>query len=130
VCTKVGFDYFVFGSLNILKSNLEKPSLHPAWDADESPRVLRPYDDRVYPGCTRRTYENLDFFDTILGRVIRELNSTFGVPKSTFIALTEAGIKCDSCGCMFSPDGYEHHITDKQCTNCHFAREGLFCFAA
>ncbi|KAF8160163.1 hypothetical protein BJ912DRAFT_936184 [Pholiota molesta] len=99
------------------------PGCHPAWDEIDTPYVLQPYDVRLYPGCTRRTYQNLAFIDTSLGRAIREFNSTLGIPRDTLYALKEIAIKCQACYCMFSPEGYNAHIVDKRCRNSTFHRE-------
>jgi hypothetical protein len=102
-----------------------KPEMHPAWNEASTHRILQPYDARIYPGCTSRTFQNLTFMDTSVGRVIRELNSTMGVPMGTLKALKEVAVQCKACYCMYSVDGYNAHVVDKKCRNSTFYREGL-----
>lgn len=102
---------------------IANPDDHPAWDAIHTPLTLQPYDSRMYPSCTNRTFQNLGFLDTSLGRVIREFNSTLGIPEDTLRALKEVAVKCDSCYCMYSPEGYNAHVRDKKCRNSTFSRE-------
>ncbi|KAF8957974.1 hypothetical protein BDZ97DRAFT_1762515 [Flammula alnicola] len=103
----------------------ETPSLHPVWDLNHTPRVLQPYDEGMYPGCSNRINQNLDFFVTEVGQTIRELNSTLGIPRATLQALVELAIKCDCCGCMYSPDGFSHHLVNDHCGNSMFHRQVL-----
>ncbi|KAJ7169088.1 hypothetical protein C8R43DRAFT_945053 [Mycena crocata] len=95
------------------------PSSHPAYPHAQATthRVLRPYDEKFYPGCLNRTYSHLLFLDTIIGQAVRALNSTMGIPEETFIALVQDSVSCPACACMFSEEGFNEHIRDGHCGN-------------
>ncbi|KAJ7147890.1 hypothetical protein C8R43DRAFT_952908 [Mycena crocata] len=95
------------------------PSSHPAYPHAQATthRVLRPYNEKFYPGCLNRTYSHLLFLDTIIGQAVRALNSTMGIPEETFIALVQDSVSCPACACMFSEEGFNEHIRDGHCGN-------------
>ncbi|KAJ6453623.1 hypothetical protein C8R47DRAFT_1228995 [Mycena vitilis] len=59
---------------------------HPL-SSPTTPHVLLPYDMNFNPLCVPRVMNNLDFINTAISCVIRELNSTIGVPESDFVWL-------------------------------------------
>ncbi|PPQ84980.1 hypothetical protein CVT25_010533, partial [Psilocybe cyanescens] len=99
----------------------ETPSSHPAWRMANPPHVLQPYSEAMYPGCSNRSFQNVDYLMTAMGQAIRELNSSLGIPRLTFDTIVEAAVKCDVCMCMFSSEGYNHHIVNRNCGNSHIA---------
>ncbi|KAG6894170.1 hypothetical protein C0992_007246 [Termitomyces sp. T32_za158] len=93
-------------------------SQHPAADLTKTHRVLEPYDERIFPGCLARMFEHMQYLNTNVGRVIRELNSTLGVPLSAVRTLNEYAVTCQACLCIFSIDGFNAHLSGKRCMNC------------
>lgn len=96
---------------------LVHPYNHPASNLGHTLPVLQPYDERCFPGCLSRTFNNLDYISTAIGRAIRELNSTLGVPRKTIRILDKNTVTCECCKCTFSIDGYNAHIVDGYCGN-------------
>lgn len=98
---------------------------HPAHDANEVPSVLQPYDDRIYPGVMNRTWAHSQFFTSLIGLAIRDLNSIRGLPGLAYRTLLAETVECPSCRCMFSEEGFEAHRVDGRCGNCDNAQPGM-----
>lgn len=95
----------------------EDSTAHPAWDMENPHRLLHIFDKRIYPSCLVRTYDNLQLLYKPLGQIIRELNSSLGIPHSDYATMVRSSLLCDGCKSQFSIDGYNQHITDGRCTN-------------
>ncbi|KAK7059374.1 hypothetical protein R3P38DRAFT_2496144 [Favolaschia claudopus] len=93
------------------------PSSHPAYPNTRTitPRVLRPYDPDFYPSCLDRTYQELRFLGTDIGRAVRALNSTFGITPEVLAEIKRDCVTCSVCRCQFSHEGFNHHIRDGLC---------------
>jgi hypothetical protein len=79
--------------------------------------VLIPYGPNANPGCSNRTYNNLQYLGTPIGRLIRELNSTVSILYRSWMTLITATVLCEGCQCMYSPDGYRAHVKQQRCSN-------------
>ena len=101
------------------------PTLHPAWNADLPPSILAIYDARIYPNHGNVTNTFIDFTSPI-GKAIRELNSTGGVPTKTHGDLVQATRLCTCCLNHFSPAGYDSHLMNGHCTNHPKRLTGMF----
>lgn len=99
---------------------------HPAANLDDTHYVLEPYDERLFPGCTERTFENVEYLFTSIGRVVQEFNSTLGVPSSAFNTMVEYKAQCDRCNCIFSVDGFNLHLDNGICRNCNDVQYGVY----
>ncbi|KAJ7482328.1 hypothetical protein B0H11DRAFT_1915246 [Mycena galericulata] len=95
----------------------ERPAAHLAWNMDEPHPILRVYDNRIYPNCLQRTYNNLNFLYKPLGQAIRDLNSAMGIPYHDYVSLVRSTRSCNGCKGHFSVDGYNAHVQDCKCTN-------------
>ncbi|KAJ7720031.1 hypothetical protein B0H16DRAFT_1509383 [Mycena metata] len=95
----------------------EDPTSHPAWDPEDPPSILQIYDQRIYPDCTTRTFQHLDYLYKPLGQAIREMNLALGIPYADYCTLIRSTQACDACLNHFSPDGYAHHRRDGLCSN-------------
>ncbi|KAJ3892221.1 hypothetical protein GG344DRAFT_64779 [Lentinula edodes] len=72
------------------------PKLHPAYDLNNPPTTLLPFDPRRNAGGS--TFTHLQHFDTVVGRAIRNLNSTIGLKQITFNHLANLSRLCSGCG--------------------------------
>ncbi|KAF8076819.1 hypothetical protein FPV67DRAFT_1445383 [Lyophyllum atratum] len=95
----------------------EYPEKHPAANSNDTHRILQPYDERIYPGCLDSTFQHLTYVSTNIGHAIRELNSNVGIPRTALNVLVSDATTCDACNCIFSLDGYNAHVTGRQCGN-------------
>ncbi|KAJ3768163.1 hypothetical protein FB446DRAFT_752645 [Lentinula raphanica] len=87
----------------------EFPRFHPAYNLPAQPlSILAPYDPSTNDGGA--TFSNLQYFDTSMGRVIREINTTQGAKPSSFEYLTSLTQTCAACLCEYSPDGFAAHV--------------------
>ncbi|KAK7040987.1 hypothetical protein R3P38DRAFT_3179475 [Favolaschia claudopus] len=122
------------------------PSAHPLYRelGATTHHVLQPYNPAYSPGCLERTYQQLQFLDSKIGRAssttqydalpaaastastattrtfvmaIRALNSTLGVTSDVVQGLIDNTIRCSACSCQYSFDGYNAHIRDGLCGN-------------
>ncbi|KAK7041127.1 hypothetical protein R3P38DRAFT_3179687 [Favolaschia claudopus] len=105
------WDCYIAGQYEI------SPSSHPAYPNTRTitPKALRPYDPDFYPSCLDRTYQELRFLGTDIGRAVRALNSTFGVTPDVLAEIKRDCVTCSVCRCQFSHDGFNHHIRDGVC---------------
>lgn len=81
------------------------------------PTVLTEYSVVYKPNCHIRTFNHLQYIDTLIGRLIRDLVSDSGIPANAFNILRLQAHKCFGCECMFSIDGYNAHIHQGLCAN-------------
>ncbi|KAJ3914746.1 hypothetical protein F5877DRAFT_70455 [Lentinula edodes] len=58
------------------------PRLHPAYDSQITPILLLQFDPNKTSGST--TFLHLQYYDTIVGKLIKNLNSTIGIKQSMF----------------------------------------------
>ncbi|KAJ7730890.1 hypothetical protein DFH07DRAFT_781476 [Mycena maculata] len=65
----------------------EDPTIHPAWNMEEPHKILRVYDERIYPNCLKRTFNHCRFLYKPTGQVVKELNSTLGVPYCDYASM-------------------------------------------
>ncbi|KAG6894111.1 hypothetical protein C0992_007458 [Termitomyces sp. T32_za158] len=93
------------------------PLQHPASNLEDTHRILEPYDERIFPGCLNRAFEHAEYMHTDIGRVIRELNSTLGVPLAAINTIYGYSRTCPECRCAFSIDGYNTHLENQRCKN-------------
>ncbi|KAK7035078.1 hypothetical protein R3P38DRAFT_2772108 [Favolaschia claudopus] len=95
------------------------PSAHPLYRelGATTHHVLQSYNPAYSPGCLERTYQQLQFLDSKIGRCIHALNSTVGVTSDVVQGLIDNTIRCSACSCQYSFDGYNAHIRDGLCGN-------------
>ncbi|KAJ7789129.1 hypothetical protein B0H14DRAFT_3574836 [Mycena olivaceomarginata] len=95
------------------------PSSHLAFPKPGVPThwVLQPYDEKFYPGCLTRTFQELKFLGTDIGQALRALNSTFGVTCDVLAEIIDDCSTCMGCKCRFSRDGFNDHIRAGLCGN-------------
>lgn len=86
----------------------DSPELHPASSHGPLPEILKPYDPSNAFG--KRILANLDYLTTSTGWVIRDLNSSRGVPYPTFNLFRHSAYVCIGCNCYFSVDGFNRHL--------------------
>jgi hypothetical protein len=65
----------------------EDPTLHPAFNADEPHSILQLYDQHIYPNCLDRAFNFLEYVYTLIGQLIRDMNSSVGIPYSDYAVL-------------------------------------------
>jgi hypothetical protein len=59
-----------------------------------------------------------DFFDSAVGRAVREWNSPLGIPFEALHAVVFKSTQlCSECNRMYSIDGYHDHVTRGRCSN-------------
>ncbi|KAG6826453.1 hypothetical protein H0H92_015741 [Tricholoma furcatifolium] len=75
----------------------DDPGQHPAADLVHTHPVLEPYDERLYPDCLNTIFQHLQYLYTNLGRAIRELNSTLGIPVVALLVLRSSAVTCSAC---------------------------------
>ncbi|KAJ7874347.1 hypothetical protein B0H14DRAFT_3859835 [Mycena olivaceomarginata] len=95
------------------------PSSHLAFPKPGVPThwVLQPYDEKFYPGCLTRTFQELKFLGTDIGKALRTLSSTFGVTCDVLAEIIDDCSTCMGCKCRFSRDGFNDHIRAGLCGN-------------
>lgn len=108
----------------LISKPLDYPSLHPAYDPSAPPAALEPYNPSTHDG--NRCHSHLKYFDTTVGRVLRELNSTLGIPYDSYKALRILSYDCPGCGCVYSLDGFNEHIENGLCRNAPELMPGMF----
>lgn len=97
---------------------------HPAADSTNPPHILIPYHPDTKDGCANRTFNHLQYLTTPIGSLIREFNSTMGIPLVSWCRLIQQPVLCVGCDCMFSEDGYDAHIQQGRCTNTPSLKRG------
>ncbi|KAJ7866865.1 hypothetical protein B0H13DRAFT_1897852 [Mycena leptocephala] len=99
---------------------IENPSSHLAFPRPDTSthRVLQPYDESFYPGCLQRTFQELQFLHTDLGRALRALNSTVGISSDILQEIIRDCTDYTVCKCQFTLDGFHRHIRGGFCGNC------------
>ncbi|KAJ7127688.1 hypothetical protein C8R44DRAFT_873502 [Mycena epipterygia] len=105
--------------LELAKTGLYKRDWlkHPLSGRDELPAMFRPYDRRFNSAFVLKIFDSARFLKTGLGHAVRELNSTLGLPLSTFRRLLQMGYYCPGCSAIFSLEGHNAHIIDGRCGN-------------
>jgi hypothetical protein len=99
-------------------SATEDISSHPIAQIATNPiGPLNIYDDRIYPGASRRILRYDTHAYNEQGRTIRQLNQTIGVQVSDHLTIIAFRKRCSGCSSNFTPDGYNEHIQDGRCTN-------------
>ncbi|KAJ7847229.1 hypothetical protein B0H14DRAFT_3676568 [Mycena olivaceomarginata] len=95
------------------------PSSHLAFPKPGVPThwVLQPYDEKFYPRCLTRTFQELKFLGTDIGQALQALNSTFGVTCDVLAEIIDDCSTCMGCKCRFSRDGFNDHIRAGLCGN-------------
>lgn len=102
-------------------------TLHPASDFKNGvPSILSRYDISLNPLGLQRVYQNLRYFNTGIGHLIREMNSTIGIPYAAFRIILADNIICEGCQCMYSVDGFNAHIERGKCSNTPDLISGTF----
>ncbi|KAJ7252171.1 hypothetical protein C8J57DRAFT_1520013 [Mycena rebaudengoi] len=96
----------------------DHPFSHPlAQEPEQLPYAMQAYDRQRHPSCTVRTFNNLEFFTTRLGQLLRHFLSTIGITFNDYRNMIWYAKGCGGCGCMFSYDGYNSHLKAGQCRN-------------
>ncbi|KAJ6578501.1 hypothetical protein B0H19DRAFT_1253738 [Mycena capillaripes] len=93
------------------------PQSHPASSLAVAHPLLVVYDSRIFPDCITQPFQNLPFFNTAIGILVRELNSTIGIIPRDFSLITSNFTTCCCCYCTFSRDGYNKHIQGGVCSS-------------
>ncbi|KAJ3760419.1 hypothetical protein EV360DRAFT_81213 [Lentinula raphanica] len=84
------------------------PRFHPAYSLEsQSLGVLAAYHHSNNNG--ELTYDNMQFFDSTVGRLIRDVNTTLGAKPASFKYLISLSCTCAVCLCEYSPDGFAAH---------------------
>jgi len=84
---------------------------HPAADPELPPSCLLVYG----PHSTLRRFHEDRFFDTAVGRAVREWNSRNGISLAAWSLIISSAAMCTGCLRMFSGDGYNAHLDQGQC---------------
>lgn len=85
---------------------------HVAADRDLPPLSLFHY----HPMSNPQTFTHNEFFDSVIGRAIREWNSPNGITSEAWFIVSTATVHDPSCGRMFSFDGFRAHAPGGKCT--------------
>ncbi|KAL0057207.1 hypothetical protein AAF712_016160 [Marasmius tenuissimus] len=92
---------------------ISEPAQHPAWKGNTLPSRIVPY---VNLGPTD-LFDHLQFFETPIGRALKDLNSTTGLIPGAFRTLCGESCMCWRCLCEYSSTAYMSHIEDGACLN-------------
>nr|GAT44269.1 predicted protein [Mycena chlorophos] len=102
--------------LGDLPSQLSDTRNHLAYDPENPPQCLHPYEPRIYHRAQERG-NNHTLLNTAIGAAIQDLNSPVGITFKVFDVVRRSSETCEGCGCEYSPDGYKQHVVEAQCTN-------------
>lgn len=89
----------------------DSPELHPASGHGPLPEILVPYEPDS--PSSNKILSHFQYLCTPTGLVIRDLNSSAGVPLATYNTFRDlCSYLCHGCSCVFTLEGFNAHLQD------------------
>ncbi|KAJ3840860.1 hypothetical protein F5878DRAFT_723428 [Lentinula raphanica] len=90
---------------------VEQPMTHPAFSVEDFASAPTCFHQYLQAGVTNTVMQSTGYAgDMAIGTAIRQLNGLSGLSVIEFCELRKRSIKCLSCLCYFSFEGYQRHI--------------------